>query len=128
MPRRFLILLLTALLAALLTGCNLLYKPEVRQGNLPNAETLAALKAGMTRHQVRLLLGTPPVSDPFHPDRWDYVYTLGLAGDPVPVPARLTLFFKNDVLNSAGGELAPPALATPGTEPAPSAETAKPSN
>jgi outer membrane protein assembly factor BamE len=110
--------LLTLLLAALLAGCNLLYKPEVRQGNLPNAETLAALKAGMTRHQVRLLLGTPPVSDPFHPDRWDYVYTLGRAGDPVPVPARLTLFFKNDVLNTASGELAPAALATPNAEPA----------
>ena len=114
MPRRPLIVLLTVLLA----GCHLLYKPEVRQGNQPTAETLAALKAGMTRRQVRLLLGTPPISDPFHPDRWDYVYTLGRAGEPAPIPPRLTLFFKNDVLESASGELAPAALAASAAEPA----------
>lgn len=118
MPRRFPILLLTVLLA----GCNMLYKPEVRQGNQPGAETLAALRTGMTRHQVRLLLGTPPISDPFHPDRWDYVYTLGRAGDPVPVPAHLTLYFKNDLLSSAAGELAPATL------PAPAADSAQPKN
>jgi outer membrane protein assembly factor BamE len=105
------------LLATLLTACNLLYKPEVRQGNVPSAEALAALKTGMTKRQVRLLLGSPPVSDAFHPDRWDYVYTLGRAGEPVSPPPHLTLYFKDDTLVSATGPLAPASLPAASPEP-----------
>jgi len=104
----------------LLSGCGLLYKLEIRQGNPPSTEALAALKPGMTKRQVRLLLGTPPVSDPFHPDRWDYLYTVGRAGEPVSPPPRLTLYFRNDALESANGELAPAQM------PRPSGSTASP--
>lgn len=97
-------------LAALLSGCNLLYKPEVQQGDPLNPEVLTALKPGMTKRQVRLLLGSPPVNDVFHPDRWDYVYTVGRAGEAITPPPRLTLIFKDDVLVRAEGQLAPAAL------------------
>jgi len=63
--------LLTAL-AALATGC--VYRVDVQQGNLLNDLDIEEVKPGMTRSQVRFLLGTPVVDDPFHTDRWDYVY------------------------------------------------------
>lgn len=103
---------LVLLLATLAGGCNLLYKPEVQQGTLLSAEMLANLKPGMTKRQVRLLLGSPPVSDTFHPERWDYVYYLSHAGEKV-APQHLTLYFREDSLVRAEGELAPAALINP---------------
>lgn len=103
---------LVLLLATLAGGCNLLYKSEVQQGTLLSAEMLANLKPGMTKRQVRLLLGSPPVSDTFHPERWDYVYYLSHAGEKV-TPQHLTLYFREDSLVRAEGELAPAALANP---------------
>ena len=100
------------LLAALLAGCNLLYKPEVQQGTLLSAEMLANLKPDLTKRQVRLLLGSPPVSDTFHPERWDYVYSVSRAGEKV-TPQHLTLYFRNDTLVRAEGDLAPAALVKP---------------
>jgi len=100
------------LLAALAGGCNLLYKPEIQQGTLLSAEMLEKLKPGMTRRQVRLLLGSPPVSDTFHPERWDYVYSVSRAGEKV-TPQHLTLYFRDDSLVRAEGGLAPAALVKP---------------
>ncbi|MBS1236436.1 MAG: rane protein [Proteobacteria bacterium] len=100
------------LLAALLAGCNLLYKPEVQQGTLLSAEMLANLRPDMTKRQVRLLLGSPSVSDTFHPERWDYVYSVNRAGEKV-TPQHLTLYFRNDTLVRAEGDLAPAALVKP---------------
>jgi len=102
--------LLCCLLPLLLVGCNLMYRPELRQGTLLTEENLANLKPGLTKRQVRLVLGSPSVSDSFHPDRWDYVYHVGLAGDDFPPPPRLTLYFSNDQLVRAEGELAPSSL------------------
>ena len=107
--------LLIILLAALVAGCNLLYKPEVQQGTLLSPEMLANLKPGMTKRQVRLLLGSPPVSDAFHPERWDYVYSLVKVGEKA-TPQHLALYFRNDMLVRAEGELAPTALAKPADE------------
>ena len=100
------------LLGALLAGCNLLYKPEVQQGTLLTAEMLAKLRPGMTKRQVRLLLGSPPVTDTFRPERWDYVYSVGRAGEKV-TPQHLTLYFRNDALVRAEGDLAPATLVKP---------------
>lgn len=120
--------LLPVLFVALLTACNILYKPEVRQGNPLTAETIAGLRAGMTKRQVRLLLGTPPLNDSFHPDRWDYLHTLGRAGEPIEPPPVLTLFFRNDALVRAEGKLAPAALKSSGSEPAKNGNGAAPKN
>jgi outer membrane protein assembly factor BamE len=64
------LVLLTA--AAVATGC--VYRPDIQQGNLLTMEDVDQVTVGMTRSQVRYLLGTPMVSDPFAPQRWDYVY------------------------------------------------------
>lgn len=100
------------LLASLTAGCNLLYKPEVQQGVLLSPEMLANLKPGMTKRQVRLLLGSPSVNDVFHPERWDYLYSISKAGERVK-PQHLALFFRNDTLVRAEGDLAPPILVLP---------------
>jgi len=100
------------LLATFAGGCNLLYKPEVQQGTLISAEMLANLKPDMTKRQVRLLLGSPPVSDTFHPERWDYLYFMHQTAKNV-TPQHLTLYFQNDKLVRAEGELAPAALVKP---------------
>lgn len=100
------------LLAMLLAGCNLPYKSEIQQGTLLSAEMLANLKPGMTRRQVRLLLGSPPVSDAFRPERWDYVYSLSRVGEKI-TPQHLTLYFRSDKLVRAEGDLAPAALVKP---------------
>jgi len=114
--------LLCVLIPVLLVGCNLLYRPAMQQGNPVSPEILANLKPGLTKRQVRLVLGSPSVSDPFHPDRWEYVYSVARAGDRPAPPPRLTLYFVNDQLVRAEGELAPPVLRT-GTEPTPSTES-----
>ena len=103
---------LVLLLATLTVGCNLLYRPDVQQGVLLSPEMLANLKPGMTKRQVRLLLGSPPVNDVFHPERWDYVYSLKKAGEKV-TPQHLALYFRNDALVRAEGDLVPPALVQP---------------
>ena len=68
---RFVVVLaLTALVAA----CA--YRMDIQQGNHLDAETVDQVHEGMTRKQVRFLLGTPMIEDPFHAERWDYVYFL----------------------------------------------------
>ncbi len=61
-------------LAAIAGGC--VYRVDVQQGNLLDDKTIDSVQVGMTRSQVRFLLGTPMVEDAFHQDRWDYVYYL----------------------------------------------------
>ena len=74
MKRLALPTLLLAAGALLASGC--VYKMNIQQGNYLVAESVSQLKEGMTRSQVRFLLGTPMVEDDFHKDRWDYVYYL----------------------------------------------------
>lgn len=61
-------------LLGLASGC--VYRIDVQQGNLLDDKAIDAVQPGMTRSQVRFLLGTPVVEDSFHHDRWDYVYYL----------------------------------------------------
>ncbi|MBT8137994.1 MAG: outer membrane protein assembly factor BamE [Gammaproteobacteria bacterium] len=70
MNRKLLVIVLLAAICS--TGC--VYKLNVNQGNRITAEDVAKVETGMTRSQVRFLLGTPMIADPFHEDRWDYVY------------------------------------------------------
>ena len=79
-PWRYLAALLTATL--LLGGCSV-YKINIQQGNYLDDKTIARLETGMTRSQVRFVLGTPMIADSFHEDRWDYVFYIrqGRSGD-----------------------------------------------
>lgn len=73
------------------------YKMDIRQGNYITPEMRDKLKIGMSRQQVRYVLGTPMVSDAFHGDRWDYVYRLEQHGEVVE-KRRLTVYFEDDKL------------------------------
>ncbi|AMM24968.1 outer membrane protein assembly factor BamE [Variovorax sp. PAMC 28711] len=82
------------------------YRVEVVQGNFVSKEQVAALKPGMSRQQVREILGTSLLTDVFHSDRWDYVFTMRRQGVE-PQQRRLTLFFKNDALDRFEGDTMP---------------------
>jgi len=82
------------------------YKVEVVQGNFVSREQVEQLQPGMSRQQVRDLLGTPLVTSVFHGDRWDYVFTMKRQGVDAQA-RRLTLFFKGDVLERFEGDPMP---------------------
>ncbi len=63
------------LLASLGGACGIAYRPDVQQGNVVTQEMVDQLEIGMTRRQVRFILGTPLIADPFHRERWDYYYS-----------------------------------------------------
>jgi outer membrane protein assembly factor BamE len=74
------------------------YKVEIRQGNLITQDMRAKVKVGMTQSQVKAALGAPLINDPYHANRWDYVYSLEQQGAVVE-NQRLTLYFKNGKLD-----------------------------
>ncbi|TAM44036.1 MAG: outer membrane protein assembly factor BamE [Burkholderiaceae bacterium] len=82
------------------------YKVEIVQGNFVSKEQVQALTPGMSRQQVRDILGTPLMTDMFHADRWDYVFTLKRQG-VAPQERKLTVFFKNGVLERFEGDEMP---------------------
>ncbi|HLQ27038.1 MAG TPA: outer membrane protein assembly factor BamE [Acidiferrobacterales bacterium] len=90
------ILVLTALL---LSGCISIYKTDINQGNILTPQLVENLKLGMNKQQVRFLLGTPSIADPFHPERWDYIYSEQKGGSR-RVQHKLKLIFKDDKLIS----------------------------
>ena len=75
------------------------YVPDVVQGNFVSREQRQYLRPGMTRAQVRDVLGTPLVTSLFHADRWDYAFSIRRQGVD-PQQFRLTLYFTQDVLSS----------------------------
>ena len=98
---RYLFIVLLATLV-LNTGCNLIYKQNVQQGNAHEQEDLDQVELGMTKKQVAYLLGTPAVHDPFHKDRWDYISMFSRRGGE-PVRRLVTLTFENDLLIATDG-------------------------
>ena len=118
-PSRALVrLLLAGGALAALAGCQSLssdsgvvglltpYKMEIVQGNVITSEQAAAIRPGLTRIQVRDVLGSPLLADPFHAARWDYVFTIRRQGTE-PQLRRVVVLFKGDVLESidTGGPL-----------------------
>jgi outer membrane protein assembly factor BamE len=75
-------------------GC--VYRMTIQQGNFLEPRSVDKLELGMTRSQVRYLLGTPMVPATFDTDRWDYVYYLKKGRVHGPVHRRLTVFFEGD--------------------------------
>ncbi len=110
------LLILLAACVVLLTGCSRFsvpilpglspYRMEVQQGNYVTQDMVAKLKPGMTRNQVKFALGTPLIADPFHNDRWDYVYVLQRQGRVVE-QRRIVIVFKEDKLERIDGDVQP---------------------
>lgn len=97
---------LLALLAASICGCNLIYKLPTRQGNVIEQKELDKLQVGMTREQVRFVLGTPMASNGMQSDRWDY---LGYYKSPRGKTFKrvVNLYFQGDSLTRIVGAEAP---------------------
>ena len=98
--RNSLLILFTLLLAS----CDSFYIPlltpyrmDIRQGNFVSPDMRAKLKLGMTKAQVKYVMGTPMIDDPFHAERWDYVYRLQ-HDRKVTEKQNLTLYFEGDNL------------------------------
>jgi outer membrane protein assembly factor BamE len=111
-------LVLAVAAAALLAGCGAMdagrrvttaltpYRIEIVQGNFVSKEQVEALQKGMSRDQVRQILGTPLVTSVFHGERWDYVFTLKRQGVD-PQQRRLTVFFQGESMDRVDGDPMP---------------------
>jgi outer membrane protein assembly factor BamE len=97
----------TLLVLLFIAGCSsvpsLLYKIDVQQGNVITREMVEKLKPGMTRAQVRFVLGSALIDDIFHKDRLDYVYRLEQQGVLIE-ESKLTVFFEDDKLARTEGD------------------------
>lgn len=80
------------------------YRIDIRQGNYVTQEMVAQLKPGMTRDQVRFILGTPLVADIFHADRWDYIYSFKPGRGAVQL-RRFAVFFADNKLARVAGDV-----------------------
>jgi outer membrane protein assembly factor BamE len=92
MKKFALLILLSTLLAS--AGC--VYRQTISQGNLIKQDDLDQVEMGMTRNQVRFLLGTPMIDDPFHADRWDYVYYLKVGRRDAGFKRWVSIIFEED--------------------------------
>jgi len=106
---------LSALCAALLAGCSVPripgvtpYKIEIQQGNYVSQQMVSQLKNGMTKDQVKQILGTPLLTDIFHAERWDYVYWRE-GTDGKREQRKITLFFDQGKLARMEGDVISPA-------------------
>ena len=100
-------LLLLALLVLFASGCGVLYRQPIFQGNLLDKAAVDQLQQGMDKRQVMTLLGTPSIRDPFHHDRWDYTASQRIGRSGAPTVKNMTLHFENDALASWEGEYFP---------------------
>lgn len=82
------------------------YKLDVQQGNVVTSKMLLQLRPGMTKSQVRFIMGTPLIQDSFHGNRWDYVYQLR-EGGKIKEQRRVILDFENELLKSVRGDVIP---------------------
>jgi outer membrane protein assembly factor BamE len=113
------------------------YRIDIQQGNFVTQEMLSKLKPGMTRNQVRYVMGTPLVVDVFRTNRWDYVYNYRKAGD-LTEQRVVTMIFEGDRLARIEGDVVAaksgdgkavaekPAAAKPAAVPAPAKPAGQP--
>jgi outer membrane protein assembly factor BamE len=83
------------------------YRPDVQQGNVITSDMVEQLRPGMTRDQVKFMLGTPLLTDGFHPDRWDYLYYLNPRSG-APQRRNLVIVFKDNRLDHFTSDPMPP--------------------
>lgn len=110
-------ILFLALTLALISACGFVgfpgvYKIDVEQGNIITQEIVDQLKPGMSRRQVRFILGTPLVEDTFNEERWDYVYVKRNGLDVIS-ESRLQVQFDGDALQDVTGDFIPAAFGGP---------------
>lgn len=114
---RYFLICLFACLPAFITACGSSvpivkpFKMDIQQGNVVTSKMLLQLRPGMTKSQVRFIMGTPLMVDSFHKDRWDYFYQLRQAGKIVE-QRRVILDFEKDLLTKIRGDVVPESAAS----------------
>ncbi|MDO9282346.1 MAG: outer membrane protein assembly factor BamE [Methylotenera sp.] len=105
---RYLIILLALVCTACGTALPTVkpYKLDVQQGNVITSKMLLQLRPGMTKSQVRFIMGTPLIQDSFHGNRWDYVYQMR-EGGKITEQRRVILDFENELLKGVRGDVIP---------------------
>ena len=107
--------IITYCLSLFLAGCSVnklkdylpgVYEIDIHQGNIVSQQMVDQLRPGMTKRQVAFIMGSPLVVDPFHDNRWDYVYSNEPGGKP-RMQKRITLVFDNDELIGLQGDFRP---------------------
>lgn len=83
------------------------YVPDVVQGNFISSEQYSKLQLGMTREQVRQILGTPLLASYFHANRWDYIFEYKRAGQVMGKDRHVTVFFDGDKVVKFDGDALP---------------------
>jgi len=99
-------------ISGIISGCDrradgsrkipLVYRVDVQQGNVIEQSMIDKLEPGMTKAKVRFIMGTPLLVDPFHSNRWDYIYSIE-PGDGERAQRHIALFFKEDKLTHLEG-------------------------
>lgn len=112
--------LLSLIIISLLSACSYfrfpgVHKVPVQQGNIITQDMIDQLRPGMTRAQVRFIMGTPLVTDTFNQNRWDYFYSL-VDRDGDEVRERAIIFFENDKLTRISGDYVPGGATTTAAE------------
>jgi outer membrane protein assembly factor BamE len=100
-----------ALLVFAGSGC--VYRQDIQQGNLLDREQVDQVEVGMTRSQVRFLLGTPMVIDSFDSNRWDYIYSLQRGHSRKVEKRHLVVWFEGDKVTRIEEPLPVPAKESP---------------
>ncbi len=115
---RKLLILISSIATLFLTACSsdpivnrlpFVYRINVQQGNVITQDMVNQLRVGMNKRQVQFILGSPLLTDPFHAQRWDYVYLFEPGSDRTLKYSeqRLTLLFEDDKVTSISGTLQP---------------------
>jgi outer membrane protein assembly factor BamE len=105
LPISRLLAVLAAVVSLAISGC--VYRLDVQQGNLLTPEDIEAVKPGMTRSQVRFLLGTPVVEDRYHDDRWDYMYYFRQGRTAETTRRWLIVYFDGDKVKEIRRDVPP---------------------
>lgn len=100
------------------------YRMEIQQGNFVSQEMVSQLKPGMSRDQVRFVLGTPLITDSFHADRWDYVFRRQKVNSDELEHRKIAVLFENGKLKRVEGDVTPASAARTGAEAAKAAPAA----
>ncbi len=95
---------LITIMTLLVSSCAI-YKPEYQQGNVVTEAMVAQIQPGMTRSQVQYILGTAPIVDPFHNDRWVYYYSHGKIAR-IREQKKMTVYFDGDTVSRVEGNIA----------------------
>jgi outer membrane protein assembly factor BamE len=101
--RKIFLLFLTFFCLALASGC--VYRANISQGNLIKQEDLDQAAIGMTRSQIRYLLGTPMITDPFKRNRWDYVYYVTIGRHSAVQKRWVSVYFEDEKVSEIRTDL-----------------------